>query len=111
MLLVTLPSGCTEVLKCPLASPQDGMSSSQGWYEHRQPFSTATQASTEQPVSGRLPGGGKAGPDSQGHPTTPSGTRAAPALALGTTLGTGMATAGAEMEYVLPQSWRAVSTR
>lgn len=110
MLLVTLPLGCTEVLKSPLASPQDGTSSSQGWCEHRYTFSTAAQVSTEQTVSRGLPGGGKAGPGSPGHPTTPSATTAAPDPALGTTLGTRMAAVGAEIEYVLPEPWCAMST-
>lgn len=108
MLSVTLPFGHTEVMKSPLASPQDRTSSCREWCERRRTFNTATQVSTEQPVSRELPGGDKAGPGSQGHPTTPSGTRAA--LALGTTLGTGMATERSEMENVLPEPWHAVST-
>lgn len=56
------------------------------------------------------PWGGKAGPASQGHPTTSWGTRAAPAPAPDVVLGMGMAAAGAEVEYVLLEPWRAVST-
>lgn len=69
-----LSLACTEVLKSPLASSQNGSSSSQEWCEHGLTFSsTVIQVSTEQLVSGRLPGGGRAGRGSQGYPTTPSG--------------------------------------
>lgn len=93
-----LSLGCTEVLKIPLASSQDRSSLSQEWCEPRLTFSTVIQVSTEEPISGRLSGGGRAGPGSQGYPTTPSGTRAAPFP--GTTLGIGTAAVGGEMVMV-----------